>query len=257
MRFDKEHIISKVFSKRLRGLDEFEVRDFLHAISEEITLLRKKIKLQEAEIKTQNSLIKDYRDREHLLKESIVSAEKWAEKIRKDAEKNSQITLEKAELKAENLIQEARQSLQAVYKDIANLKHLQLQYKTGMKAALQVQMDLLDEDSIFSPTSLGKTTKKDPLEDMTSKTDILEQIPEEGFLQEVEEMTPPKKDIFEQIPEEGFPDPAGDEEEDRDEVPTWLHSSKDENKKEEPEEESENDTLSSLKDSLSKIDKDL
>ena len=99
-----------------------------------------------------------------------------------------------------------------------------------MKAALQVQMDLLEEDSIFSPNSLSKTTKKDSIEESPSKQEILEQIPAEDFHHETEEMTPPKKDIFEQIPEEGFPDEEGDIEEEEEDVPTWLHSSQDEKK---------------------------
>ena len=92
-------------------------------------------------------------DREHILRESIASAEKWAEKIRADAKNNSALILKKAQHKSEALIQDARHSLQTVYNDIADLKRIQLQFKTGLKAALQVQMELLEQDPIFSPSS--------------------------------------------------------------------------------------------------------
>ena len=162
MELSKDNIVSKHFSKKLlRGLDEFEVRDFLHVLAEEIRHLSQKNALQKKQIQEQESLIKDYRDREHILKESITSAEKWAERIRKDAEKNSSLVLEKAHNKSETLIQEARHSLQSVYNDITDLKRLQLQFKTGLKAALQVQMDLLDQDPIFSPGSSLSTTDRD------------------------------------------------------------------------------------------------
>ena len=154
MELSKDNIISKhFFIKLLGGLDEFEVRDFLHVLAEEIRHLTQKSILQKQQIQEMEALIRDYRDREHILKKSIASAEKWAEKIRKDAENNSQLVLAKAHDKSEALIQEARHSLQSVYNDIADLKRLQLQFKTGLKAALQVQLDLLDQDPLFSPHS--------------------------------------------------------------------------------------------------------
>ena len=152
MELSKDRIVSKPFSKKVfGGLDEFEVRDFLHVLAEEIRHLTQKNVILQKQLREQDSLIKDYRDREHILKESIAGAEKWAEKIRRDAESQSQLVLEKAQNKSESLIQSARHSLQTVYNDIADLKRLQLQFKTGLKAALQVQMDLLDQDSIFNP----------------------------------------------------------------------------------------------------------
>lgn len=166
MEFSKDNIVSKHFSKQLLGgLNEFEVRDFLHALAEEIRHLTQKTSLQKKQIQEQEALIRDFRDREHILKKAIASAEKWAEKIRKDAEENSSLVLEKAHNKSESLIQAARQSLQTVYNDIADLKRLQLQFKTGLKAALQVQMDLLDQDPIFHPSSsLPVTEDKNVLE---------------------------------------------------------------------------------------------
>ncbi len=152
MEFSKDNIVSKRFSKKIvGGLSEFEVRDFLHVLAEEIRHLNKKNEMMKKQLDEQELLIKDYRDREHILKQSITSAEKWAEKIRKDAESHSALVLEKAQSKSSALVQSARHSLQSVYNDIADLKRLQLQFKTGLKAALQVQMDLLEQDPIFSP----------------------------------------------------------------------------------------------------------
>ena len=173
MNFSKDKIVSKSFSKKLiGGLDDFEVRDFLHVLAEEISHLHKKSEILQKQIKDKEDLIRDYRDREHILKEAIASAEKWAEKIRKDAEKNSALVLEKAHNKSESLIQEARHSLQSVYTDIMDLKRMQLQFKTGLKAALQVQMDLLEQDPIFSSSSsLPETNMKTFIEENDSSKD--------------------------------------------------------------------------------------
>ena len=160
MEFSKENIVSRPFSKKfMGGLNEFEVRDFLHVLAEEIKRLSQQNILRQKQIQEQKDLIQDYRDREHILKESIASAEKWAEKIRKDAESNSSLILEKAQNKSENMIQEAGYALQTVYNDISDLKRLHLQYKTGLKAALQVQMDLLDQEPVYSPGLDAKAPK--------------------------------------------------------------------------------------------------
>ena len=152
MEFSKDNIVSKYFSKKaFGGLNEFEVRDFLHVLAEQIRHLTQENISLKKEVKTKESMVADYRDREHILKESIANAEKWAEKIKREAENHSQLILEKAQNKSESLIQSARHSLQTVYSDIADLKRLQLQFKTGLKAALQVQLELLEQDSPFSP----------------------------------------------------------------------------------------------------------
>ncbi|MCY4320908.1 MAG: DivIVA domain-containing protein [Bdellovibrionaceae bacterium] len=152
MEFSKDNIVSKHFSKKaFGGLNEFEVRDFLHVLAEQIRHLNQENISLKKDLKEKENLVSDYRDREHILKESITNAEKWAEKIKQEAENQSQLVMEKAESKSESLIQTARHSLQTVYNDIADLKRIQLQFKTGLKAALQVQLELLEQDSPFNP----------------------------------------------------------------------------------------------------------
>ena len=158
MDFSKEQIVSKSFSKKWTGgWNEFEVRDFLHVLAEQIRHLKQENLLLKKDLQDRENLIKDYRDREHILKESIANAENWAQKIKQSAESHRQLVLEKAQNDSENLIESARQSLQTVYNDIADLKRLHLQFKTGLKAALQVQLDLLENDSILNPALLTTT----------------------------------------------------------------------------------------------------
>ena len=100
MEFSKQSIVSKHFSKKaIGGLNEFEVRDFLNVLAEEIHQLSKENIQKKKQIQDQQQTIQDYRDREHLLKESINSAEKWAQNLRKEAEKNRALILEKAQEK--------------------------------------------------------------------------------------------------------------------------------------------------------------
>lgn len=183
MDLSKENIVSKHFSRKWAGgLSEFEVRDFLHVLAEEIRHLLQMNLQQKNRIREQEKLLQDYREREHILKESIQSAEKWAEKIKQDAEKNGSLVLEKAQHKSESLIQEARHSLQTVYNDILDLKRIQLQFKTGLKAALQVQMDLLEQDPVFQPNSFINTKNIDSM---------LDPLGEKKPISEPQDISPP------------------------------------------------------------------
>lgn len=151
MDFSKKNVVSRHFSKKMiGGLDEFEVRDFLHVLSEEIRHLSELVKKQEQKILNQQKFIEEYKDREHLLKESIASASEIASGIKKEAQKQGQLIVEKAQMQSENLVSNARSSLQSVYSDIADLKKLHLQFKTSLKASLQAQLELIEQAPLLS-----------------------------------------------------------------------------------------------------------
>ena len=153
MELSKSDIAEKHFSKKVfGGLDEFEVRDFLQALAEEVRHLRQLVENQKQQIQDQEERIQEYRDREHILKRSIVSAQEIADKIQKDTEEKSRMIISAANEKSEALVRQARDSLQSVYNDIAGLKRLHLQFKSGLKASLQSQLELLDQTPLFSPS---------------------------------------------------------------------------------------------------------
>ena len=138
------------------GLNEFEVRDFLHVLAEDIRHLTVLVDKQNQHIKEMEERVQDYKDREQLLKRSIVSAQEIADKIQKDTEQKSRLIIARANDKSESLVREARSSLQSVYNDIASLKRLHLQFKSGLKASLQSQMDLLEQNSFVFPVPAGR-----------------------------------------------------------------------------------------------------
>lgn len=149
--FSRESIVSKHFSRKVfGGFNKFEVRDFLHILAEEMRHLNVLVEKQAQRIKELEEHIQDYRDREHILKRSIVSAQEIADKIQKDTEQKSQLIIARANDKSESLIRQARSSLQSVYNDIASLKRLHLQFRSNLKASLQSQMDLLEQTPLFS-----------------------------------------------------------------------------------------------------------
>ena len=180
MALSKDNIISKHFSKKMfGGLNEFEVRDFLNVLAEDIRHLTVLVDKQNQRIKEMEERIQDYKDREQLLKRSIVSAQEIADKIQKDTEQKSQLIIARANDKSESLILQARNSLQSVYNDIASLKRLHLQFRSSLKASLQSQMDMLEQTPLFSLSlpegevpAAAETSMTSPTEESSVEEDL-------------------------------------------------------------------------------------
>ena len=205
MALSKDNIISKHFSKKIfGGLNEFEVRDFLHVLAEDIRHLNVLVEKQNQRIKELEERIQDYRDREQLLKRSIVSAQEIADKIQKDTEQKSQLIIARANDKSESLIRQARSSLQSVYNDIASLKRLHLQFKSSLKASLQSQMDLLEQTPMFS-LSLPEGAEFPEAESSANSHDSQDVAEEFSAPKEEEEvaMAASKEKAFETFEQEG------------------------------------------------------
>ena len=158
MDFSKSSIVSHHFSKKaFGGLNEFEVRDYLNVLAEEILRLQEQTLQQERQIREQKETIEDCRDREQILKESITVVQKITEKIRKDAETQSEMILQSAHDKKDLIIREARESLQSIYDDIAELKRFYIQFKTNLTASIKAHLEMLEKDSPVFSSLLGSS----------------------------------------------------------------------------------------------------
>ena len=179
MSFSKDSITSRYFSKQVfGGLSEFEVRDFLHVLAEEIRHLNQLQKNLKEKVASLEEQVKDHRDREHILKRSIVSAQEVADKIQKDTEQKSQMIIARAQDKSTNLIRETRESLKSVYSDISGLRRLHLQFKNSLKANLKSQLEFLEESPLFSlPKETVEQTEVDDLIEQEEEREEILQTP--------------------------------------------------------------------------------
>src|SRR2546425_13332513 len=87
------------FAKRMRGLDPEEVRSFLNLVSgefERLVIENNALKEELAQIKAGLS---DYKERERLLKETLLTAQKLAQDIKEEARKEGQPGIKEAGIK--------------------------------------------------------------------------------------------------------------------------------------------------------------
>ena len=151
MGLNPEDILTKTFTRKvLGGYRTSEVAEFLQAISDELEEKSKEKEELSGRLLEKEAAIREYRDREELLRDTITSAQKMAGKIRKDVEKEAHFILEDAHQKADIIVQDARDSLKTAYQDLSDLRRIHIQLKNTLKSVLQSHQDLLDQDPIHS-----------------------------------------------------------------------------------------------------------
>jgi cell division initiation protein len=119
------------------GLDKGEVDAFLTAVASEMErLIRDNQQLKDDE-RHFKRLLEDYRAREEALKETMITAQRVTEEIKKAAEKEADILLGRAELEAERILEQAQARLTELLSDIGELKRQRAQFLSQLKGVIQ------------------------------------------------------------------------------------------------------------------------
>ena len=125
------------------GLDKAEVDAFLNLVAGELEkVVRENTELREEQRATRR-LLDDYRSREDALKETMITAQKVTEDIKRVAEKEAAIIVGRAELDAERMLERAQERLTELLQDIAELKRQRAQFLAQTKAVVDQHRALL------------------------------------------------------------------------------------------------------------------
>ena len=132
------------FAKRMRGYDPEEVRSFLNLVSSEferIVIDNNALKEELAAIKAG---IADYKERERILKDTLVTAQKLAEDIRGEARKEAQLIVKEAELKGGQLLDQAARKASHLEGVIQNLRVERDAFEQRIRSCVEQHLRLLE-----------------------------------------------------------------------------------------------------------------
>lgn len=145
-------IAHKTFGRKLMGLDPEEVMDFLRTVADEMeSLVREKNNLRET-LRERELTIVEFKERDELLKTTITTATRMAEKIREDAERESRLIVGDANQKGELIVRDARDSLKKIYGEITDLKRVRMQFENNLRALVQSHLTMLDQGQKIMPS---------------------------------------------------------------------------------------------------------
>ncbi len=137
-------IESHAFRTKLRGFDPQEVQSFLRLVSEEYEkLFAENLKLQE-DLAAMEKLLEEHRGRETTLRETLVTAQKVAEDVKKQAKREAKLLLKGAELQADELVQGAQTRAAELDGSLGGLRMEHQGYLKKLRAMLEHHMQLLE-----------------------------------------------------------------------------------------------------------------
>lgn len=146
MRITPLDIQQKQFSTRFRGFDMEEVDSFLELIREEMEeLLRENATLRE-ESRMFEKQLKEYKNIETTLKDTLVSTQQMVEEYQTTAKKNAELIGKEAELRAEEMLKEAQSKVVKIHEDITDLKGIRRHFKEEVRRLIEGHLSMLEFD---------------------------------------------------------------------------------------------------------------
>jgi cell division initiation protein len=134
-------IQKQTFSRAIKGFNHDEVRAYLHLVAEEIErLLRENDRLSRESANLREDL-EDHSNRERILKDTLLSAQKVAEDLIGNARKEAELIVKDAELLSERVIGQAMQRVGDLERSITDLKI----ERRAVRNKLQITLDTVQQ----------------------------------------------------------------------------------------------------------------
>src|SRR5687768_6791591 len=115
-------IQKQTFSRALKGYSPDDVRAYLHLVAEEIERLLRENDRLGRDVSMLREDVEDHTNRERILKDTLLSAQKVAEDLTANARKEAELIVKDAELLAERLVGQAQQRVADIERSILDLK---------------------------------------------------------------------------------------------------------------------------------------
>jgi cell division initiation protein len=151
MKITPVDLAHKVFDKKMFGVDESQVVEYLTQIASAMEeLIRDRNSLRD-KLRERDLQLVEYRERDGLLKSTITTASQMADKLRQDADREAKLILTDAEQKAEMITRNGHDSLKKMYQEITELKRTRLQFEANLKAMAQAHLALIEQGERYMP----------------------------------------------------------------------------------------------------------
>ena len=139
-----QDILTHEFNSKGKGFDKEDVKNFMLLISENL----------EAEIHEKESLKKEFElvknnltkleKREDVLRDTLISAQKFSKEIKNNAEREVQLIIKEAEMKAEEIINFAKNRQRDLNSEIKNLKFKRKEIENDLLNMLSSLKELIE-----------------------------------------------------------------------------------------------------------------
>lgn len=147
MKYTPLDIQRREFEKAFRGLEEAEVRTFLHEIAgewEEVLAENQKLK---EEILDSRERLRQYQDQDRIFRETLLQAQRTREDVLDGANREKELILREAQFKAEEVIREAQQHVVEMEVQLRSLKMERLKFLREVESLMDRTRRHLQEEA--------------------------------------------------------------------------------------------------------------
>jgi cell division initiation protein len=149
-------IQKQTFSRALKGYSPDDVRAYLHLVAEEIERLLRENDRLGRDVTILREDIEDHTNRERILKDTLLSAQKVAEDLTANARKEAELIVKDAELLADRVVGQAMQRVADLEKTIGELKMERRAARNKLTTTIDMiqQLIVLDAEEEANDTPL-------------------------------------------------------------------------------------------------------
>lgn len=141
-------IQNRRFTRKWRGVDPVEVESFLILVGEEIEdLVRTKAEL-ESRLRALEAENSEHRQRERMLRDTLLSAQRASEDIRGAARKEAELIIQQAEDSSERLAHHALQRSAEIEKAIEDLKIQRTHFRLQVEKLIELVQKTIELDRL-------------------------------------------------------------------------------------------------------------
>jgi len=139
-------IQKREFSRRWKGLDPQEVQHFLLEAAEDMEMVARENADLETRIRSLQQENEEHRERERILKQTLLSAQQASEDIRGAARKEAELVVREAQDSAEKLTHHALQRSAEIEKAIHELKVQRANFRLQLQKMIELFQQVLEFD---------------------------------------------------------------------------------------------------------------
>jgi cell division initiation protein len=144
MKISPMEIQRQTFSKRLRGYDAEEVRTYLNLVAEELQQFQREQAALQQEAQFLRSMVDEHRQREEILKNTLLTAQRVSDEIKETARKQGEMTVKEAELQADKLVDLAQGRAKSIERETIDLRAMRQMLRADIRALLERIQHILD-----------------------------------------------------------------------------------------------------------------
>ena len=134
------------FSRRWKGFDAVEVESFLALVAEEMEEVARRNAELESRVRGLEEENSEHRERERILKATLLNAQRASEDIRGAAQKEAELIVQQAQESGERLTHSALQRSAEIEKAIHELKIQRANFRLQLQKMIELFQQVLDFD---------------------------------------------------------------------------------------------------------------